>query len=242
REGDRRRHRSHSLVGPQSVAHLWSGRFEGDPDAALVAFGRSFGFDRRLFEDDVRGSRAWAAALARAGVLTAADVSTIDAGLAEVLSRGSDETFFNSPAGQEDEDVHAFVERELVARIGDAGRRLHTGRSRNEQVAVDLRLYLKRRVPEIQRAIAGTVQALADLADRAGGALMPSYTHLRRAQPVLVAHFLLSHCAAFRRDYSRFTTLLDEVDELPLGSGAIAGTAYAIDVRALAGALGFSRI
>ena len=114
------------------MAHLWSGRFEGNPDAALVAFGRSFGFDRRLFEDDVRGSLAWAAALARAGVLSAADAAAIEAGLQEVLSRSGDEAFFNSPDAQQDEDVHAFVERELVARIGAPGRRLHTGRSRNE--------------------------------------------------------------------------------------------------------------
>src|SRR6185436_5892680 len=126
--------------------------------------------------------------------------------------------------------------------VGDAGRRLHTGRSRNEQVAVDLRLYLKRRVPAIQRAIAGTVQALADLADRAGGALMPSYTHLLRAQPVLVTHFLLSHAAALRRDADRLAAVLEEADELPLGSGAIAGTAYAIDVDALARSLGFARV
>ena len=143
------------------MAHLWSGRFEGDPDAALVAFGRSFGFDRRLFEDDVRGSQAWAAALARTGVLSPTDAAAIQSGLEDVLKHGTDESFFNSPAAQEDEDVHAFVERELVARIGDAGRRLHTGRSRNEQVAVDLRLYLKRRVPALQQAIVALVKVLA---------------------------------------------------------------------------------
>jgi argininosuccinate lyase len=179
---------------------LWSGRFEGNPDAALVAFGRSFGFDRRLFEDDVRGSLAWAAALARAGVLSTADAAAIETGLQEVLSRGRDQAFFDSPEAQEDEDVHAFVERELVARVGDAGRRLHTGRSRNEQVAVDLRLYLKRRIPEIQRSIVGVVKVLATSAERASDALMPSYTHLRRAQPILAAHFFLAHAAALVRD------------------------------------------
>jgi argininosuccinate lyase len=223
------------------MAHLWSGRFAGDPDAELFAFGASFRFDRRLFEDDVRGSRAWAQALARAGVLTPADASAIDGGLRAILERGlADPSFVTDTHG--DEDIHAFVERELVALVGDAGRRLHTGRSRNEQVAVDLRLYLKRRVPEIQRTIAGTVRALVDLAGRAGDALMPSYTHLRRAQPVLVSHFLLSHCAALRRDADRLDAVLAEIDALPLGSGAIAGTAYPIDVRALADALGFARI
>ena len=223
------------------MAHLWSGRFAGDPDAELFAFGSSFRFDKRLFEDDVTGSLAWAAGLARAGVLSAIDAQAIEEGLRSLLDRAAtDPAFVSETHG--DEDVHAFVERELVALVGDAGRRLHTGRSRNEQVAVDLRLYLKRRVPEIQRALAGLVQALVGLADRAGGALMPSYTHLRRAQPVLVAHFLLSHCAALRRDVARLEAVLHEADELPLGSGAIAGTAYAIDVRALAGALGFSRV
>ncbi len=134
------------------MANLWSGRFAGDPDAALFEFGASFRFDRRLFEDDVRGSLAWAEGLARAGVLTRADASAIRAALEDIASRASsDPHFFTSEAARNDEDVHSFVERELVARVGDAGRRLHTGRSRNEQVAVDLRLYLKRRIPQVQR-------------------------------------------------------------------------------------------
>ena len=223
------------------MAHLWSGRFAGDPDAELFAFGSSFRFDRRLFEDDVRGSLAWAQALARANVLTAPDAESIERGLTDILEQGRRDASFVSDA-HGDEDIHAFVERELVLRIGEAGRRLHTGRSRNEQVAVDLRLYLKRRVPVVQRAIAATVRSLVDLAERAGDALMPSYTHLRRAQPVMVAHFLLSHGAALRRDVDRLAALLREIDELPLGSGAIAGTSYAIDVAALAQTLGFSRV
>ena len=129
-----------------------------------------------------------------------------------------------------------------MARVGDAGRRLHTGRSRNEQVSLDLRLYLKRRVPLLQRRITAIVRVLADQAEASGQVLMPSYTHLRRAQPVLAAHFFLAHAAAFQRDHSRFATLLIEADELPLGSGAIAGTSYPIDVQALAQRLGFSRI
>ena len=141
-----------------------------------------------------------------------------------------------------DEDVHSFVERELVARVGDAGRRLHTGRSRNEQVALDLRLYMKRRVPVLQRAIAALVEALVGRAEAAGDALMPSYTHLRRAQPIMVAHFFLAHVAALRRDHRRLAVVLDEIDELPLGSGAIAGTSYSIDVAYLASRLGFGRV
>jgi argininosuccinate lyase len=225
------------------MSYLWSGRFEGDPDAALVEFGASFAFDRRLFEDDVRGSLAWAEALANAGVLSAADAGAIRTGLEEILARGaSDPAFFTSEASRGDEDVHSFVERELVARIGDAGRRLHTGRSRNEQVSVDCRLYLKRRIPEVHQAIVSLAQALAELAERAGDALMPSYTHLRRAQPILVAHFFLAHVSALRRDHARFAAVLNEADELPLGSGAIAGTSYDIDVHALAARLGFSRV
>ena len=224
------------------MAHLWSGRFAGDPDAALVEFGASFAFDRRLFEDDVHGSLAWAEALERAGVLTHAHASVIRAALAEIQSRGASDPSFLTSADAPDEDVHAFVERQLVARVGDPGRRLHTGRSRNEQVALDLRLYLKRRVPELQHAIVRLVCALADQASGAGQAIMPSYTHLRRAQPVLVAHFFLAHAAAARRDHGRLAAVLAEIDELPLGSGAIAGTSYAVDVKALAERLGFSRV
>ena len=224
------------------MAHLWSGRFEGNPDAALVEFGASFSFDRRLFEDDVRGSLAWAAGLADAGVLSAADAALIRGGLEDILAKGSDPEFFASDAARGDEDVHSFVERELVSRIGDAGRRLHTGRSRNEQVSVDLRLYLKRRVPGVQATISALLQVLADQAERAGSAMMPSYTHLRRAQPILVAHFFLAHASALRRDHARFSGVLNEIDELPLGSGAIAGTSYPIDVQVLASRLGFSRI
>ena len=224
------------------MAHLWSGRFEGDPDAALFEFGASFRFDRRLFEADVRGSRAWAAALARAGVLDQEDAGAIDRGLREILDCAAADPAFTDPARHGDEDVHAFVERELVARVGEAGRRLHTGRSRNEQVALDLRLYLKGRIPVARRAVAALVGRLADLAGLAGDVLMPSYTHMRRAQPVLVAHFLLSHASALRRDHGRLDALEVEIDELPLGSGAIAGTSYAIDVRALAADLGFTRV
>jgi argininosuccinate lyase len=141
-----------------------------------------------------------------------------------------------------DEDVHSFVERELVERIGDAGRRLHTGRSRNEQVSVDFRLYLRRRIPDVQRALAMLVDALAHQATTAASATMPSYTHLRRAQPVLVAHVWLAHATAIRRDVDRLEAARAEADVMPLGSGAIAGTAYDIDTAFLARRLGFSRV
>ena len=225
------------------MAHLWSGRFDEDPDAELLQFGASFRFDRRLFEDDVRGSVAWAEALASAGVLSETDAGSIRSGLNEILERARiDPAFFDSEAAAGDEDVHSFVERELVSRIGDAGRRLHTGRSRNEQVALDLRLYLKRRMPVLQQALVALMTALADRAQAGGRSLMPSYTHLRRAQPILVAHFFLSHAAALRRDHARLQWVLQEVDEMPLGSGAVAGASYAVDVKGLAKRLGFSRV
>jgi argininosuccinate lyase len=218
---------------------LWSGRFEGAPDPGAFEFGASFPFDRRLFEEDVTGSIAWARALGRAGVLPHAEADQIELALKHLLERGrSDPKFINGA----DEDIHSFVERVLVERIGDAGRRLHTGRSRNEQVSLDLRLYLMRRIPRLQRAIAAVVAALADQAASAGEALMPAFTHFRAAQPVLVAHFFLAHVAALRRDHARLAAARAEADALTLGSGAIAGTAYAIDVERLAQDLGFSRV
>ena len=139
--------------------------------------------------------------------------------------------------------MHAWVERELVERVGETGKRLHTGRSRNEQVSLDLRLYLRRRLlPSLQAELVRLVGALVAQAERAGDALMPAYTHLRRAQPVLAAHYWLSHAAAFRRDAARSRRVSAEADALPLGSGAIAGNSYGIDVDALAARLGFSRV
>jgi argininosuccinate lyase len=219
--------------------HLWSGRFDAAPDPAAFDFGRSFSFDRRLFEDDVTGSLAWAEALARAGVLDAADAAAIRDGLGAILEQGRrDPAWVNGP----DEDVHSFVERQLIERVGDAGRRLHTGRSRNEQVSVDLRLYLRRRIPLLQRAVREVVAALVAQAANAGDALMPSYTHMRRAMPVLVSHYFLSHAAALRRDHDRLEQAREEANALPLGSGAIAGTGYAVDTDALATRLGFDRV
>jgi argininosuccinate lyase len=218
---------------------LWSGRFDTAPDPAAFEFGVSFGFDRALFEDDVTGSIAWAEALGAAGVLSSDDARAIVEGLRAILEEGSrDPSSVSGP----DEDVHSFVERKLVERIGDAGRRLHTGRSRNEQVSLDLRLYLRRRIPALQADVAALVGACADQADRAGAALMPSYTHLRRAQPVLVAHYFLSHAVALRRDHARLAAASDEADALTLGSGAIAGTSYPVDTALLARRLGFSRV
>ena len=221
------------------MANLWSGRFDSEPDPTAFQFGSSFRFDKRLFEDDVTGSVAWVEGLTKAGVFTSDEAKKVSAALADILELGRrDPSFVDGP----DEDVHAFVERQLVERIGDLGKRLHTGRSRNEQVSLDLRLYLRRRIPMLQRHIATVVAALARKAEAAGDTVMPSYTHLRRAMPVLVSHFFLSHVAALRRDYDRFGWASKEADAMPLGSGAVAGTNYAMDTSMLASRLGFSRV
>jgi argininosuccinate lyase len=221
------------------MANLWSGRFSDEPDPTAFQFGSSFRFDRRLFEDDVTGSLAYVEGLVRAGVFKAGEAETVTQALTAILDLGlRTPSFVDGP----DEDVHAFVERQLVERVGDLGKRLHTGRSRNEQVSLDLRLYLRRRIPHLQEQLVAVIAALATRAEAAGGALMPSYTHLRRAQPVLVAHYFLAHAAALRRDHARLAWASGEADAMPLGSGAIAGTNYAIDPAALARRLGFSRV
>ena len=222
------------------MSTLYSGRFSVAPDAEVFGHGRSLPVDRRLIEDDITGSVAWAQALGQIGVLSADEQRALVAGLEEVRQAVRANPALLDDA--DDEDVHSFVERELVARLGDTGRRLHTGRSRNEQVSLDFRLYLMRRIPVVQRALAILIDALLHQAAQAGAAVMPSYTHLRRAQPVLVAHTWLAHAAAFRRDIERFETARAEADAMPLGSGAIAGTAYDIDVDWLARTLGFSRV
>ena len=221
------------------MANLWSGRFSGEPDPVAFQFGSSFRFDKRLFEDDVTGSLAWVDALTRVGVFKDADAEKVAAALNDILERGRREpAFVDGP----DEDVHAFVERQLVERVGDLGKRLHTGRSRNEQVSLDLRLYLRRQIPSVQNHVAAVVGALAKKAESAGTAVMPSYTHLRRAMPVLVSHFFLAHVAALRRDYDRMGWASQEADAMPLGSGAVAGTNYGVDTAMLASRLGFSRV
>jgi argininosuccinate lyase len=222
------------------MSTLWSGRFSSGPDPDVFAFGASLAVDGRLLDDDLEGSRAWAEALARAGVLQRAEADAIVAGLDAIGEAVSADPSRLTKAT--DEDVHSFVERELVERLGDAGRRLHTGRSRNEQVSLDTRLYLRRRIPRLQTALVDLVRAFVAQAERAGGAVMPSYTHLRRAQPVLAAHVWLAHAAAVRRDVDRLAHARDEADAMPLGSGAVAGTSYAIDTAWLATRLGFTRV
>lgn len=219
---------------------LWSGRFAGGPDKAVFDFGKSLSVDKRLVEDDITGSVAWAEALGQIGVLGPDDVAAILGGLESIRELVIQQPRVIDEA--DDEDVHSFVERELIARIGEAGKRLHTGRSRNEQVSLDLRLYLRRRISVVRQSLVDLVAAFVEQAERAGDAVMPAYTHLRRAQPVLVAHVWLAHAAAIRRDVARLATVREETDWMPLGSGAVAGTAYDVDTAWLADRLGFSRV
>ena len=219
--------------------HLWSGRFTNAPDTDVFQFQASLRFDYRLFDDDVEGSIAWAEALASAGVLSVEESEKICATLYEIKECVHDDPDLIK---SEDEDVHAFVERQLIERVGDLGRRLHTGRSRNEQVSLDLRLYLRRQLCDIQAVLVRLVAVLVGRARNAGNVLMPAYTHLRRAQPVLVGHFFVAHAVAFQRDWKRFEVACDEADAMPLGSGAVAGTSYDIDTEKLARRLGFTRV
>lgn len=230
---------SHPSWAVAQTQSLWSGRFDGAPDASIFEWGKSFRFDRRLFEEDVTGSMAWAEALERAGTLSAEDAKAIAQGLASILREGRENPAF---VAGDDEDIHSFVERVLIERIGEPGRRLHTGRSRNDQVAVDMRMYVKRHAALVQASIRKLAAAAARQARKSGDAMMPSYTHLRRAQPILAAHYWMAHASALRRDHDRFAQVIAEADAMPLGSGAIAGTPYAVDTAFLAERLGFSRV
>ena len=217
----------------------WSGRFEGSPDAQFLAMSRSLPFDLRLYRADCELSRAWASALARAGLLSGEDAGRLRDGLArlaEEIGRGM-VSFLPT-----DEDVHMAVERVLTERLGDAGARLHTGRSRNDQVATGFRLVTAGAVVLAGRAAAALAGALLAAAEREKGRIMPGYTHLQQAQPVAVSHYLLSFFWMLRRDFRRLADALDRVLELPLGAGALAGSGFPVDRELLARELGFRRL
>jgi argininosuccinate lyase len=207
------------------------------PDPA--AFFASLAFDRRLAHYDVQGSIAWARALGRARVLTLDEVETILDGLGQVHRELQDGTF---PFRPELEDIHFNVERRLTELIGPLGGKLHTGRSRNDQIAVDVRLYVKDAIAGALARLAAYRRALLDQADAHLDAILPGYTHLQRAQPVLLAHHLHAYVEMAERDAARFRDVLRRADFLPLGSAALAGTAYPIDREALARGLGFSGV
>ncbi len=220
--------------------NLWGGRFEGEADPGFAEFNRSFGFDRRLFEFDVRASIAHCGGLAAAGVLTDDESEQIASALTTILERGqSDAGYFDELAA---EDVHSFVEAHLVEMIGDTGRKLHTGRSRNDQVATDLRLWLREEIDRTTTSLRRTQQALLDFASANRLAVMPGYTHLQRAQPVLFAHWCLAYFEMLARDRERLADVRQRVNILPLGSAALAGTSYPIDREAVAHALGFDAV
>ncbi len=216
---------------------LWGGRFNEAPDAFFAEFSSSFRYDRRLLVYDVAGSRAWAFALVRAGVLKLDEVKRIARGLRMILKKARAEPGWLDQ--YQEEDVHTFVEARLFEMVGEPALRLHTGRSRNDQVALDVRLYVKDRCESLRKRTIELGHELLRLAERHPEAVLPGYTHLRRAQPVLLAHYLLAYVEMLLRDLSRMRDMVRRADVLPLGSGALAGTGYPIDRERLARRLGF---
>src|SRR6267142_3550032 len=220
--------------------NLWGGRFTGGADPSFAKFNNSFAFDRRLFEGDIRASVAHCNGLVDAGVLSIEEASAIKQGLQTIIDRGlGDDGYFDE---LDSEDVHSFVEARLVELIGDAGRKLHTGRSRNDQVATDLRLWLRGEIDAIRQSLRATQEAFLDLADAHRDAVIPGYTHLQRAQPVLFAHWCLAYFEMLSRDAARLRDTRRRVNVCPLGAGALAGTAYKIDRDAVAKELGFNGV
>ncbi|HSO74064.1 MAG TPA: argininosuccinate lyase [Blastocatellia bacterium] len=216
---------------------LWGGRFKGGADGEFARFNSSFAFDRRLIEADIEASLAHAEALLAAGVLTESEGSKMDQGLREIQRRArEDDGYLDS---RDAEDVHSFVEAELVAAIGDTGYKLHTGRSRNDQVATDLRLFLRTEIDDTAVLLRELQRALLDLAEANRDTIIPGYTHLQRAQPILFAHYLLAYFEMLSRDRARLAETRRRVNQLPLGAGALAGTGFDVDREAVARRLGF---
>ncbi len=218
---------------------LWGGRFEGSSAEAFDALNASLPVDRRLWQEDVRGSRAHARMLGATGIISADDAAAIDAGLQQVVDELAAGTF-RFVAG--DEDIHTAVERRLTEITGDAGRRLHTGRSRNDQVITDTLLWLRTRAEDQSAALADLTRALIARAREHVDTLVPGYTHLQRAQPVRLAHHLLAYAWMLDRDHRRLAFAIESASESPLGSGALAGSGFAIDRDMTAAELGFRGI
>lgn len=221
------------------MAKLWGGRFSGQVDDAVHRFNASISFDIRLFREDIDGSIAWAIALAKAGLLSPTELQELKKGLEQVRDEFDSGVFELQPA---DEDIHTAVERRLTELTGDVGAKLHTGRSRNDQVATDFRLWCMRAIDRLLEEVRGVQSALLESAEQNAEALMPGYTHLQHAQPVTWAHWAMSHFWPLQRDCRRFAQARDRASSLPLGSAALAGTAYDIDRNALAQRLGFDRV
>ncbi len=218
---------------------LWSSRFSEAVDPAVRKFTSSLSFDKRLALYDIQGSLAHARMLGACAILTRRDVAAIERGLARVRREIETGRFEWSP---DDEDVHVAIERRLTALAGDAGKRLHTARSRNDQVATDLRLWLRTEIDEIGKLIAALERALLAQATRHAALIMPGYTHLQVAQPVTFGHHLLAYVAMLERDYERLADCRRRVNRLPLGAAALAGTGFAIDRERVARELGFDGV
>lgn len=216
---------------------LWHGRFEEGPDEALMAFTESLSFDKRLATDDIAGSRGHATMLERVGIINADELAAILAGLDQVEAELADDTFVFVPS---DEDIHTAVERRLTEIAGAPGAKLHSGRSRNDQVATDLRLWVRREGAALAASLVQLHGTLVDRAAEVGPAYLPGYTHLQRAQPVPLAHHLLAHSWAIERDVDRLGDALARADVSPLGAGALAGSSLPLDPEFSAQTLGFA--
>ncbi len=221
------------------MTKLWGGRFAGQTNALVHRYQSSIGFDIRLYGEDITGSVAWARGLADAGLLSANERDTLLGGLEAVRAEFAGGAFVVAP---EDEDIHSAVERRLTELVGPVGGKLHTGRSRNDQVATDFRLWVMRACDQLAEAVAETQRALTDSATTAVELPLPGYTHLQHAQPVTWGHWALSHFWPLERDRARLAAVRRTAAVLPLGAAALAGTAFAIDRVALAARLGFEAI
>jgi argininosuccinate lyase len=220
---------------------MWSGRFREPLDARFEEWQRSFGFDWQLLPEEIAASKAHASVLTAAGILTAAECAQVRDGLDAIRKDCWDGPRHGTlGADSRAEDVHHFVELELTERIGELALKLHTGRSRNEQIATDLRLYVREQAANAQQLLRAWALALIEQAAAAGDAIMPAYTHLQRAEPVLVAHWLLAYVSMIERDISRLADLMERLNYCPLGSGAIAGATLALDRTIAARELGFT--
>jgi argininosuccinate lyase len=222
--------------------NLWGGRFTGETDKHFAAFNASFSFDRRLIFADLRACAVHASALGQAGVLQQPEVEAITDGLKKIGEMAADPGFLDRPEYAATEDVHSFIESRLVELIGQTGYKLHTGRSRNDQVAVATRLFLRDEIAAIDEAMLDAQRALVELAERYVADPMPGYTHLQKAQPVLFAHFLLAYFQMLSRDRGRMADVKRRVNSLPLGSGALAGTNFPVDREWMAAELGFDGV
>lgn len=216
---------------------LWDGRFGGAPADDMVRFGDCLDVDLRMWREDIEGSRAHARVLRAAGLLDDAELAALLHGLDRVAAELESGTYAPGP---ELEDVHMAVEHRLTELVGEVGKKLHTARSRNDQVATDVRLWMRSRLQGLRGALSDVVTALLDRVDADGAVLMPGYTHLQRGQPILLGHHLLAHAWAVRRDVERVDDALKRLDRCPLGAGAMAGTPHPIDRHLAAKLLGFS--